>query len=336
MAEVVRTNRYWTAVDPSAPNNAHAFALDLVGHNKRVLELGPAAGAVTRALVDRGCNVVGIEVDAEAAEGLAEVADCLVGDLNDPTLLAKAAEQHLYDVVLAGDVLEHLTDPTSVLRASREVLVPGGYVVLSLPNIAHADIALALLEGRFPYSDTGLLDRTHLRFFTEAGIVEMLDQCGLVMVDMRRVVTPVFGTEVELDPATIAPEVLAAALSHPEAETYQFVVRAVRHDGDLEVSSLAERCVRADEVNRRQAVELMAIRSELDSVEALAAARELEVRRAEETRRVEVEALEQEASALRREIESQERHITAFENSKTMRILRPLRSFYASVRSAAR
>jgi 2-polyprenyl-3-methyl-5-hydroxy-6-metoxy-1,4-benzoquinol methylase len=106
------TNRYWAPVDPTAPNNAHAFALEMVGSNKRVLELGPAAGAFTKALADQGCRVVGIEVDADAAAAVEPLAErIIVGDLSDPAVVASADDDERYDVVVGGDVLEHLRDP---------------------------------------------------------------------------------------------------------------------------------------------------------------------------------------------------------------------------------
>jgi 2-polyprenyl-3-methyl-5-hydroxy-6-metoxy-1,4-benzoquinol methylase len=232
----VTPNLYWGLVDPNAPNNAHAFALELIGHDRRVLELGPAAGHFTKALVDRGCRVVAIEVDPAAAEHAARLAErMIVGDLSDPAVVESAIDDERFDVVVAGDVLEHLPDPLRVLRACRGALKPGGFVVLSLPNIAHADVKLQLLRGRFAYQDTGLLDRTHLHFFTLHSIEEMIRDAGFVMVDLRRVHYDVFATEQAVDPEDVAPAVLAAALADPESETYQFVVSAVV-DGDAKAT----------------------------------------------------------------------------------------------------
>ncbi len=78
----------------------------------------------------------------------------------------------------------------AVLKRLRPFLNPGGSFVISPPNIAHGSVRLALLEGRFHYQDTGLLDRTHLRFFTRGNIEEMLDEAGLVMADLYRQTLP--------------------------------------------------------------------------------------------------------------------------------------------------
>jgi 2-polyprenyl-3-methyl-5-hydroxy-6-metoxy-1,4-benzoquinol methylase len=305
-------------VGASADNNAHSFALALIGHNKRVLELGPAAGHVTRVLVERGCDVVAIENDAEAAAELDGVAECLVGDLNDASIITKAAEEAGFDVVVAGDVLEHLTDPLATLRACRGVLVPGGYVVISLPNVAHADIALSLLDGRFTYNDTGLLDRTHLRFFTRDSIGELLDHAGFDLLDIRRVIRPIFETELGLDPDSFPPEVVAKVLTHPEAETYQFVVRAVPHDGDLERGRLAERCAEADELARQLRIERVSMEAEMVLL------------------RDELARVAAEASVWHQEAANQAQHVEALLSTKTMRAVAPLRALYSVLRRAGR
>ena len=116
MAEPV-DNLYWAPVDPTAPNNCHAFSLELIGRNRRVLELGPAAGHFTKALVDQGCRVVGVELDPDAAEQTAKIAEkVVVGDLSDPAVVESAIDEHRFDVVVAGDVLEHLPDPLRCCR----------------------------------------------------------------------------------------------------------------------------------------------------------------------------------------------------------------------------
>ena len=88
---------------------------------------GPAAGHFTKALVDQGCRVVGIEVDPDAAEQAAKIAEkIIVGDLSDPAVVESAIDEERFDVVVAGDVLEHLPDPLRVLRACRDALRPAG------------------------------------------------------------------------------------------------------------------------------------------------------------------------------------------------------------------
>jgi SAM-dependent methyltransferase len=110
--------------------------------------------------------VTALEVDPRAAARAAAHADrVVVGDVQDAAVRARVGGP--FDVVLLMHVLEHLVDPWAVLRAARDWLAPGGHAVVLLPNVACWRIRKALfLGGAFEYEDTGILDRTHLRFFT--------------------------------------------------------------------------------------------------------------------------------------------------------------------------
>jgi SAM-dependent methyltransferase len=231
--------KYTETVDPNAPNHGHAFMLDLVGCNRRVLELGAAAGHVTRALVDRGCVVTAIECDGEAAVQLKGVADeVFVGDLNNAAIFDDVPPY--FDVVLAGDVLEHLLAPQEVLNRAVRLLKPGGSVVLSIPNVAHADVRLALLLGTWDYREWGLLDEGHVRFFTLKTTRELIRGAGLVISELRRVRVPVFGSELAIDRDAIPAPVLDVVLADPESETYQFVLSAAVDNGDIRLNLLSD------------------------------------------------------------------------------------------------
>lgn len=209
----------------SEDNNTHTLLVRAVGTDGRVLELGAASGYMTQLLRERGCRVVAIEYDPAAAAELAEIADeTVVGDLNDPAVLAGIDGE--FDVVLAGDVLEHLTDPLGVLRAAISTLAPGGRVVISVPNMTHADLKVSLMAGYFDYRDTGLLDRTHIRFFTFETLMALLDDAGLRPIEVHRMQIPMFHTELALPPELVSAPVQLAALRVRESDTYQFIVTA--------------------------------------------------------------------------------------------------------------
>lgn len=225
------STRYDSQIDLTLPNNTHTSIVLLVGEGMRVLELGASSGYMTAAFKNRGCEVVAVELDQNAAEDLAAVADlAVIGDLQDPTVLDKVGRD--FDVVVAGDVLEHLTDPAAVLAAAVDKLTPDGAVVLSVPNVGHVDLRLSLLHGRFEYRKTGLMDETHVRFFTYESLLELLAGAGLRPVDLVRIVVPAFETELGVDRGSFPDAVIAEALKVPESQTYQFVVKAVRDDGD--------------------------------------------------------------------------------------------------------
>jgi len=234
-------SKYDTELDPANANTSHAQILELVGGNKRVLDIGCATGYLARALVAQGCTVSGVEYDADAAEQARPTLDRLVvGDLETLDLV-EAFGRDQFDALVFGDVLEHLRDPLAVLRRARPLLAGGGCVVISVPNIAHGAARLALLKGRWEYRQLGLLDTTHLRFFTLNSVREMLREAGLAAVEVRRTIADIFETELAIKPEDYDPELIEEVRADPESTTYQFVVRGVADDADQAVHELQGR-----------------------------------------------------------------------------------------------
>ncbi|MGD0837166.1 MAG: methyltransferase domain-containing protein, partial [Polyangia bacterium] len=152
--------------------------IDLIpAEAKDVLDIGCAAGVLGAALKRQrpGVRVRGVEISSEAAKLALEVLDDVHCGSAEDVLPAAWPRP---DCVIFADVLEHLRDPWAVCRRYRGMLGPGGTVVLSLPNIGHRAVVTSLLRGRFDYVDAGILDRTHLRFFTRSSAVELLQSCG--------------------------------------------------------------------------------------------------------------------------------------------------------------
>ncbi len=193
--------------------------LDVTRPGDRVFEGGVSSGYFAAVLADAGLRVDGHELDpAAAAEARRVCEEVYVGDLDafDATTLP-----HDYEVLLFGDTLEHLPDPAAVLARLRTRLSPGGHLVLSIPNVANWAMRVGLLAGHFDYTDRGILDRTHLRFYTRRTLVEMLGQAGFEVTRLRATV-PV--------PALRSPG--PARLAHrvgnawPSLFAYTFVVTA--------------------------------------------------------------------------------------------------------------
>lgn len=220
--------KYDAEVDLRNPNTSHALLVQLVGRDKRVLDVGCAGGHLGRALQVQGCRVAGVESDPEAAEAAAQVlADGVVsGDVTELDLVGHFGKER-FDVVVFGDVLEHLADPVAALRDVSPLLVDTGFVVASIPNVAHGAIRLALMQGRFDYTPLGLLDATHLRFFTRGSVHQTFRDAGLQPVEMRRTTAGLFDTEVPLRREDFDEAVIEAVECDPDATTYQFVVKAV-------------------------------------------------------------------------------------------------------------
>ena len=158
------------------PHSGHAKLLALVGSRKRVLDVGCSSGYLARPLVARGCTVIGLERDADAAEAARDVCeDVLVGDVETMDF---PFEPGSFDVVLCGDLIEHLRDPEAFFVRMRPLLRANGQLVLSTPNVANWAMRLGLLAGRWRYTERGILDRTHTHLFTRSTLVEALERAG--------------------------------------------------------------------------------------------------------------------------------------------------------------
>ena len=180
------------------PYRAHHLlaeeALRVTRPGDRVFEGGVSSGYFARVLVESGRVVDGHELDPAAAQEARTVCDRVFeGDLQafDTSALVDS-----YDLLLFGDTLEHLPDPPAVLRRLREHVNPGGHLVVSIPNIANWTVRLQLLFGRFRYTDRGILDRTHLRFYTVATLPDMLAEAGFTLTKLQASV-PVPGVTTE-------------------------------------------------------------------------------------------------------------------------------------------
>lgn len=170
------------------PYSSHAQIINWVERERpsEVLEVGTATGYLTSELAKLGCAVTGIEQDAQMAE-LARpyCRNMFVENIEemDSTQLGR------YDAIIFGDVLEHLRSPRAVLEKLRGLLKPGGKILISLPNVANIWVRLNLLFGRFDYSRVGILDETHLRFFTLKTAKQLAFDSGLDVISTA--VTPI-------------------------------------------------------------------------------------------------------------------------------------------------
>ena len=169
--------------------------------------------------------VAGVEPDPAVRPPLGGYDEWVV----DPVASVESWNRPFDDVVCA-DVLEHLPDPSAVLQRVRGWIAPGGRLYVSLPNVANAAVRLSLLAGRFEYADAGILDRTHLRFFTRRTARRLVEEAGFRIGGVRP--TPI--------PAELAVPLLrrpplrwlsraffaAAARAWPTLFGYQFVIEA--------------------------------------------------------------------------------------------------------------
>lgn len=310
--------RYRVEIDPTA-SSSHAHILSMVPAGARVLELGPATGATTKLLRDRACRVTTVEVDPEAAAHASAWSDrTVVADL-DRYDLEQTIGEDAFDVVIAADVLEHLKEPVETLRQAARLLGPDGFCLVSLPNVAHGAVRLALLEGRWDYTDKFLLDRTHLRFFTRAGVHELFAAAGYAVEEIRTVERGLTDAHVDFDHSLLEGPIGAYVSASPDSRTWQFVARAkpkVRGS----VQSMPPRTP-ADEQARLIRTLLGRARASDETInEQFKALRDQEGRIARLSR--EIETARGRLSAARRRVRNLEEHLRNLERSRAVRAAR--------------
>ena len=199
---------------------------------KSVLEFGCASGACgARIKRERGVRVVGVELMPEPAERAAERLDrVVVGDVEKMDF-AELFGPGEFDAVLFADVLEHLRDPDDVLRRIIPHLAPGGVIVASLPNVRNSTVLRMLGGGDWTYEEAGLLDKTHLRFFTRREVQRLFNRSGFrvdlmnYVFDSNHRVWMAQGKPTIVNLGTVAVQ----AITPEDAEelfVYQFLVRA--------------------------------------------------------------------------------------------------------------
>jgi len=222
---------YRTDMDEASldANTSLAKMLAMVGRDKITLDVGCAGGYFAKLMADRGCDTTGIDINSAAVEHARSFySRVLVADI-EAVPLPEVVEGARFDVVVFGDVLEHLRNPVRILDETRQILNKSGYVVASIPNIAHGAVRLALLKGSFEYEEVGLLDETHVRFFTARSVEELFAEAGYRIDQIERTLVPVFsGSNLvpKVDRASFSDAVISEIEADPESETLQFIIKA--------------------------------------------------------------------------------------------------------------
>jgi 2-polyprenyl-3-methyl-5-hydroxy-6-metoxy-1,4-benzoquinol methylase len=165
------------------PREAPGILRALMPEGARVLDVGCGTGSVT-VVANRGKanQVLAIEPDAHRSVVARDRGiEVVCGFLNEEFM----AQRGPFDVIVFSDVLEHLPSPDDMLKLAISGLKPGGIILASVPNVAHWSMRLNLLFGRFNYTETGLCDATHLRWFTQSSLERLFTSQGLELVAAR-------------------------------------------------------------------------------------------------------------------------------------------------------
>jgi 2-polyprenyl-3-methyl-5-hydroxy-6-metoxy-1,4-benzoquinol methylase len=224
----VTTERYaWKEIPGSSHDVLRRRILALPA-GRRLLDLGAAGGHLGRAVRERCAFLAGVEPDPSLPPECREGYD----DWRSADALSAGSWDEVFDVVVCADVLEHLPRPEELLGRIREWLAPGGLLFVSLPNVANVSVRAGLLLGQFPYADKGILDRTHLRFYTRRSARRLLEDAGFRVRSVDATAMPYELAAPILGRPPLAAPVRAFAAGSaklwPTMFGYQFVIEAVR------------------------------------------------------------------------------------------------------------
>lgn len=209
-------------------DNANADIIERIESGSKVLEFGSANGRMTKYLKEqKQCVVDIVEIDTEAGGQAAVYANtaCLGvidGDINNRDW-EKILKGNIYDVIVFADVLEHLRDPLDVLKRCNAFLNETGKILCSIPNIAHASVILSLINGHFDYTNNGLLDRTHIHFFTEESFKRLVNDAGYHVSYEHSILGKVGAIEIPFTYDTVSKDVRRALMNRVNNEAYQYV-----------------------------------------------------------------------------------------------------------------
>lgn len=230
--------KYQGKIDLTVENNSHTIAYRYIeklanGQSLKVLEVGCSSGYFGAAVRDAGHVVWGIEPTEDAAEIAKEALDYVYHGLIEDFIATHQDEQ--FDIIVFGDVLEHMPDPQAVLIQCRQhLLTSRGAIVASVPNVAHAAVRGMLLAGNWEYADLGIMDRTHLRFFTQQSIQDLFMDAGYEVADIKPVSLPVEMTVAVSHMPVLNDELDAVSAFSKDAslEHFQYVLIAAPEDVD--------------------------------------------------------------------------------------------------------
>ena len=217
---------YLRSITPGERTSLSVLA-SLVHNQATVLDLGCGSGALGQHLSEtRGCTLDGVTLsEAEATHARPHYRRVVVDNLESCDLVATFAGSH-YDFIVCADVLEHLSRPEQVLAACRQLLQPEGRLLISVPNAGYTGLIAELLEGEFLYREEGLLDRTHLRFFTRRSLARFLGEQRWAIDSVDTIARELPDSEFDAAFDRLPPSVARHLLGAPDALSYQFICMA--------------------------------------------------------------------------------------------------------------
>ncbi|WP_373032908.1 class I SAM-dependent methyltransferase [Sulfurovum sp.] len=224
-----RSDIYRISLNAEQKNDVRIMAFDYIDKGYSVLDVGCACGDLGELLhKNKECKMFGMEYDAGSiaiASGTHAYQSIHQIDLNDFNEKDYTQYFNYFDVITLLDVLEHLANPENVVSSLKKLLKKDAFLIISIPNIAFCDIKVGLLQDDFTYTDTGILDRTHIKFYTYKSISSMLTSLGLEVQECKPKVA-YFSTNTLKVPGSIKRYIK----KDPHSFVYQYIVKALPSD----------------------------------------------------------------------------------------------------------
>lgn len=223
-------NKYDFNLHLAEKNNSHTALAMRIKAGQRVLELGCSSGYLSKFLKEeRSCEVVGVDMNAYALEQATPFCQqVIIADLDRDDWLAELKGQQ-FDVVLCADVLEHLKNPVSLLTSLQPFFTTEAYLLASVPNVAHVSVRLELLQGHFDYEPLGILDNTHLRFYTRQSLLAMLQRAGYTCHDISYSINDMADEAIALHLSNVGlalTDKVRQLFHAPDATAFQYIIEA--------------------------------------------------------------------------------------------------------------
>ena len=239
-------NKYDLKLDMENKNSL-SIICGWIKPNTTVLEFGPAYGRLTKYLTEKlNCTVDIVELDVQAGKEAAKYArTALIGNEAgniENYLWAEKYRKETYDYIVFADVLEHLKAPDQVLKRVKSYLKNTGEVLVSIPNIAHNSILANLYNDKFNYTELGILDYTHIRFWGRENFSDICNNLGLSVKKIDAVTADLYSTEQSIAKGKLPEELEALLKIRNYGEVYQWVFKLVNKDAGIYYTEEEEAC----------------------------------------------------------------------------------------------
>lgn len=201
-------------------HNVDRQSIQMIANGSRVLEIGCATGFMGEYLIKKKkCEVVGVELGLDEAKiARTKLTKVIVGDIEYKQTISQIRKMGKFDVVFAAALIEHLKDPWEALRTWKTFLKPNGVLIISTSNVAHWSQRIKSVRGTFNYTEYGILDNTHLRFFTTNSFQKLVTDSGFTVREFK----------IDAEGGGYPRASLLGAKFFPNIFAYQMVIKAAK------------------------------------------------------------------------------------------------------------